>query len=356
MKALSSVRKLFRYRGDLGHSVESARQTTDRGWPVWTDLDMWIDLKAQNTRKKYRAYLREYCDLMSIQFDTDGFSRLVSATPVEANRYISWCKSRPAQPGRSAAAGDNVALSTVQNKSAVLYSIFEELKNQGHVTENPFTKQKKELRRVRGNDRRPHQLIPFEKVEALWELDWKGSKEATTKAILAALFGGGLRSSEALALRVMDVRQTSKGTWYLNLRNTKRQKQEIQTLADFAGPIIVAHVERRRKEGASDKDPLFTDYADNGPTNEPIYDRTLRRRFTRALTRVGLHGDYSPHCARATAITALLEEGVSHRMVAKFSRHSSVEMVSHYDKMRNVEGEDVAAKLTYGRKKGLGNG
>lgn len=355
MKLPNRLKKLFRYPVESYQNAKSVgTDAYTRRLSMWQDLNSWLDLKAPNTQKKYRAYMREFCSYLGIELDDPGFKSFCVTTSADASRYLNWCKTRPAQAGRSRLAADSVSLATIKDKANVLFSIFEELINQNELTENPFTKYRRELRKVRGNDRRPHQLIPFEKVLALMELDWRGPKELTMRAILAALFGGGLRSSEALNLRLLDVKRTAKGNLYLNLRNTKRQKQEAQALPEWAGQIIMEHLELRRCEGAKEAAPLFTDYVDGEPTNEPIFDRTLRRRFTKALSRVGLHGHYSPHCARATAITALLEDGVSHRNVAKFSRHASVDMVSHYDKMRAVDGEEVAVQLNY-RKKGLGN-
>lgn len=60
---------------------------------------------------------------------------------------------------------------------------------------------------------------------------------------------------------------------------------------------------------------------------------TLYGSWVRALTRAGLDPrHYTPHSARATAITKLLADGVPHREVQEFSRHSSVRMVERYDK------------------------
>ncbi len=55
----------------------------------------------------------------------------------------------------------------------------------------------------------------------------------------------------------------------------------------------------------------------------------------------------SPHSARATAITKLLDSGFSHRDVQEFSRHASVQMVEIYDKRRLQVDESPAKKLEF---------
>ena len=68
---------------------------------------------------------------------------------------------------------------------------------------------------------------------------------------------------------------------------------------------------------------------------------------------VGLDPDqYSPHSARATGITKMLEQGIPHRQVQEFSRHSSVRMVELYDKRRIQIDHNPAKVLEYPRKTG----
>lgn len=355
MGRLRNIRNFFFATPNLTDTLTSVAQ--GNGCEVamsWADLEQWIDLKATNTQRQYRSTLREFCTFHEITRDDVGFARLCATTPIDATRFLNWCKSRPAQAGRAKLCADTVSQSTIKHKAIVLYSIFEELSSEGAVTDNPFEKSKREYRKVRGNDRRPHQLIPFEKVTALFALEYVGPENRTVKAILAVLFGGALRRSEAVALRILDVKRSQKGIVYLNLRNTKRQRSEVQALPEWSGDIVIEHVKMRREEGAKDSEPLFTEYLNGRPSGKQMHERTLYRRFGKALVRVGLTGEFSPHCARATAITALLEAGLNHRTVAKFSRHSSVEMVSHYDKMREIEGEEVATQLQY-TKKAIGN-
>lgn len=316
-------------------------------WGMFDDLNQFFDLKAATTAKQYRTVLHEFCGLFGIEYTQEGANRLKTIGHVEVVRYTNHLRTLPAQRGRSALISDRVSLATVKHKVIILCSIWDELAHLGCVTSNPWRKAKKDMRRIQGNDRRPHQLIPFEKVRELFKLEYSGPEGARDKALLAALFGGALRINEALGVRLCDVKEGTAGTVILTLRNTKRQRAEEQTIGSWAAVHIRAYLEVRKTEGASDLDPFFTKYRDRAPVNEFMLDRTVRRQFTGYMRRVGLTGQFSPHCARATAITKLLQDGLPHREVLKFSRHSSIQMLERYDKLRHSNFDNVAQQLEF---------
>lgn len=316
-------------------------------WGMFDDLDQFFDLKAKTTAKQYRNVLREFCDLFGIEYTEDGAKRLKSIGHTDVTRYTNHLRTLPAQPGRSALISERVSLATVKHKTVILCSIWDELLSLGALTSNPWRKAKRDMRRIHGNDRRPHQLIPFEKVRELFKLEYHGAEGARDKALLAALFGGALRINEALGVRMCDVRRGADGTAVLILRCTKRQRSEEQAVPAWAAAHILAYFELRESDGAKGLDPLFTPYKLGKPTGVFLQDRTVRRWFTAYMQRVGLTGVFSPHCARATAITKLLQDGLPHREVVKFSRHSSVLMLERYDKLRHENLNNVAQRLEF---------
>lgn len=341
-------------RGNFNQSEKPFKSAFDStyndnrcAWSMFQEIDSWIALKAQNTQRQYTRVFGELCGLLRIERDEQGEETIKALGPEHAIRYTNWARSQPAQPGRSALVGDTVSLNTVRQKIAILHSIFEQLRASGYVQRNIWERPLRELSRHEGNDRRPHELIPFEKVKDLFRLYYTGNRGKRDKALMALLFGGALRCSEATGLRLLDVREGSNGALALQLRNTKKQRAEVQILPAWAAAIVLAYVQIRRIEGARDADPLLTNYLSGKPTNTPLLDRNVRNLFRKYMIAIDLKGDYSPHCARATAITRLLEKGRSHRDVMKFSRHSSPEMVAHYDKMRDTGAQQVAEDLDY---------
>lgn len=191
--------------------------------------------------------------------------------------------------------------------------------------------------------------VEFSKVLALFAACPATAPGYRNQAYMALGFGGGLRTSEALALRVGDIRQTEKGTIYANLQDTKTNQAAQQLIIPSLLRYLINYRDRRLSEGASMKDPLLTSYDNRGelPLNKSINQRHMQAMFE-ALTEKVLGKKMTPHSMRATAITKLISEGISHRKVQDFSRHSTVLMVEQYDKMLNDIDSSPAKKISFG--------
>jgi integrase len=158
-------------------------------------------------------------------------------------------------------------------------------------------------------------------------------------------FGAALRRSEVIGLRVGDVLTSPEGTAYLRLVQTKSQKVQTVALPEWASPEVLALVDQRIGEGAKLDDELCVTYFERDRT-QPLSDSTIYRIFKRYCKDLGLP-DISPHCARVTAITQLLDQGLPHREVQELSRHASVTMVERYDRRRVEIDNSASKKLKY---------
>jgi integrase len=197
------------------------------------------------------------------------------------------------------------------------------------VKVNPFAVERS-TRWRRPVEKRPTLAVPFEKVEEMLERPSRHTTEGKRdRAILALLFGGGLRRSEVTRLRLRDLQKSVSGQRYILLRDTKTSPLVEHALPDWVlDTIDVWIIERERL--APSTDFLFPSPQTAG---DKISDSSVYFLFRKYLREVGLSAkDYSPHSARATAITKLLSDGVGHREVQEFSRHASVSMVEWYDK------------------------
>jgi integrase len=194
-------------------------------------------------------------------------------------------------------------------------------------------------------------MLPFEKVKSvIASADDKTIKGLQDKAILACLFGGALRRSEIVNLRMDDVKRSSKGTLFLYLRSTKAGKDASQALPAWAAEIVQTQLKERRKRGAQPIDPLFSSFRGKAgliATDFGISSSGVYKLFKLYCRRAGIGDFFTPHSARATSITKLLSEGIPHRQVQEFSRHSSVQMVELYDKRRIGVDDNVAKDLDF---------
>jgi len=129
----------------------------------------------------------------------------------------------------------------------------------------------------------------------------------------------------------------------LCLRRTKAQKSDEQVLPQFAGAAVLEWLEYRAADGADANDPLFV----HCKTDKRMCESTARRLFKSLCREAGLAPIYSPHSARATACTQLLELGLDYGLAKTFMRHSSIGMVQVYDKRRAHRQDHPGTKLVY---------
>lgn len=74
---------------------------------------------------------------------------------------------------------------------------------------------------------------------------------------------------------------------------------------------------------------------------------TVWRWFTSIAKSVGIEKKFTPHSARATAITKALDSGVGIRDVAILAGHSSVDTTSIYDKRRGEAAKKTVQAIKY---------
>jgi integrase len=235
---------------------------------------------------------------------------------------------------------------TIHKKFAALRRIYRMLvaSNLG-ITENPFEADKVPPPPKDAGRKRPTQMIDFELVmEIISQPD---------EATLAVLFGGGIRRSELVALRIADVRKTSSGTTFLYLRHTKAKRDAEQALPDWAAAPLWELIAERKRDKAADGDYLFVGFtgrAGQVTSGKPISDTGVYILFKKYCNAAGAGAFATPHSARATAITKLLADGIPHREVQEFSRHASIQMVEWYDKRRFDVEQSPARGLNYYKK------
>src|SRR5690606_33198787 len=124
-----------------------------------------------------------------------------------------------------------------------------------------------------------------------------------------------------------------------------------QALPLWAATVIERLVKDRTDSGAPQHGYLFVSYRGKGgdfATEHPLSESGVYNLFKRYCVLAGVTTEVSPHSARATAITRLLDQGLPHREVKEFSRHASIQMVELYDKKRRSVDESPARGLDYG--------
>jgi site-specific recombinase XerD len=302
-------------------------------------VELSLSLKSVNTKRRYMSVWSEW--IHHVGMDR---SRMTQA---EAARYLAACKARPAQPGRSRDVGAKCSAATVHHKAVILSALFDELISYKIISDNPFERLKKDFSKTKTGDRRPHNLITVEQVKLILSLPHRNKEGIRDSALLAIMFGCGLRRSEVSRLTLEDVKSTEHGSVYLRLLDTKSGTTQQVAIADWVLASVSKLIEQRRAEVSATNGPLFCVYYADTPTKRTLSPSTIYRTFKYYCKAAGLSDHYTPHCARVTAITHLLNQGFSHRDVCHFSRHSSIQMVERYDKRRLSVEESIAKKIAY---------
>jgi integrase/recombinase XerD len=348
---------------------------------VWIRLSAFLSLKSPLTRTTYSGIIQEWCRFLGAQSGTDEAARkIVSATDLHAIAYRRFLEGQPGEAPRmiKKASKNNTARdveirsrrlngrgkkktglefslsnATIHKKFAALRRMYRMLiASDLGVRQNPFEVDRVPAPPKEAGRKRPTEMVNFELVSEIINLpDVNTAKGLRDRAILTLLFGGGLRRSEVLSLRIGDVRRTAEGTPFVYLRHTKAKRDASQGIPDWTAEALeklIAH--RRQNAGACDHDHLFVGFTGQGgkkETNTPLSETSLYLLFKGYCSRAGVEDYVTPHSARATAITKLLSDGLSHREVQEFSRHASVQMVEWYDKRRFDVEQSPARKLSF---------
>ena len=368
------------YHNSMTEIIRRApRSTPER---VWLRISAFLSLKSPATRVTYSGILAEWCRFLGAEpGTTQSAERILSATDLHAIAYRKYLETQPGEKPRFAHGtgapsaergilieraggkgrkkdGLDATLSnaTIHKKFAALRRIYRMLlaSNFG-IAENPFEVDKVPPPPKDAGRKRPTQMVEFDRVMEIVSIpDPSTPKGRRDRALLAILFGGGLRRSEVVALRVGDVRRTSSGTTFLYLRYTKAKKDAQQALPNWAADLLWEYINERKAAGSGDADHLFVSFtgqAGKTATTRPMSDTGVYLLFKQSCLAAGA-GEYAtPHSARATAITKLLADGVPHREVQELSRHSSIQMVEWYDKRRFDVEQSPAKNLSFEIKK-----
>jgi len=168
--------------------------------------------------------------------------------------------------------------------------------------------------------------------------EW-GVTGARDAALLALLYGAGLRRAEAVMLDFADFDPDSGA---LTVRRGKGDKDRQVYLAEGGRLAILDWLEHRGREPG----PLLLAVAKGG--------RILQRRLTphagfkalAALARRAGVEHFGPHDLRRTFVSDLLENGADIAVVAKLAGHAQVETTRRYDR-RPEEAKRRAAALLH---------
>lgn len=146
------------------------------------------------------------------------------------------------------------------------------------------------------------------------------------RALVAVMFGGGLRVSEALSLLPRDVDPSG---CTLRVRQGKGGKTRTVGLDPTSCALLGRWLDRRGSLGLNGRHPVFATYSE-GQMGGPMDPRYVRATLARFGTRAGIEKRVHPHGLRHSLAFGLAQEGVPVHVIQAQLGHSSLAVTSRY--------------------------
>lgn len=269
-------------------------------------------------------------------------------TPLQAETYAHFLAQKPGLNIRGLT-NRKLSKTTIRKELAILKRLFDVIQTESKARElNPFERIFKKYSALTFKQIRPTEYIPKGGLALMLGKTPDSKRGVRDRAIIAMLFGGALRRAELTRLSIGHLKITSDGVYQAELYNTKNGDDKTQPLQVCINRYIEDLLIQRENEGATSEDPLFVDYRGDEQRAIPrrMSESCLYQRFKIYASLCKFPKTISPHSARATAITDLLESGLTHREVMEFSRHNCIESVVAYDKKRDELADRCVRKLS----------
>lgn len=254
---------------------------------------------------------------------------------VEVEQFISWLmRDRGVQPH------------IIARRSSCLSSFYRWAKKNGIVDEDPIY--------LADKPKRPHRMpVWLEKdeqerlqaaarnIDDLPENIFGRTREhiLETRRRYDFLFGliqnSGLRISEALGLRVRDVRQVNGVAKVVRVIG-KGNKERSVPLPDTFGQVFGLWLQDRAKD-----DFVFA----KKPGGKPVGDRAVRSYLNRLVEKAGIDKHVTPHKLRHTYATRLLESGAQLVDIQVLLGHVNLATTQIYTHVGEERMASVVSKL-----------
>ena len=208
---------------------------------------------------------------------------------------------------------------SVSRKLSVVRSFFRYLEREGRIDGNP-AKRVLAPRFRRGLPR----ILTVEEMRQFIETAMKdtGPLGLRNWALMEIMYGGGLRSQEAVDLNVSDVDRAAGLVHAMG----KGKKERIVPIGRYALTAIAQYMEKGRPQLVSSRQKALFVNARGGR----LTTRSVRRIVKATLVKSALHRNISPHWLRHSYATHLLMGGADLRVVQELLGHESLRTTQIY--------------------------
>jgi integrase/recombinase XerD len=172
----------------------------------------------------------------------------------------------------------------------------------------------------------PEPLNPAEVAALLAAVPHRSSSGTRARALVAVLYGGGLRLAEALALHPGDV-DTASCT--VRVREGKGRKSRTVGIDNHCCALLDRWLDRRAGLGLTGRHPVFATY-ETGNVGRPLDPRYVRAALARYGARAGITKRVHPHGLRHSLAFDLAQRGVPVHVIQAQLGHASLAITDRY--------------------------
>jgi len=267
----------------------------------------YLQLEKKYSPHTINAYLNDITYFES--FNKENFEQ-DTIDLVNYNQVRSWIVSL---------VDDNISNTTINRKIASLKAYYKFLLKIKQITINPLLKHKAL--------KTPKSLqIPFSEKEVIAVLEIEqellGFEEIRNKLIIDLFYTTGMRRTELIHLKLMNINFSSQTIKVLGKRNKERMLPIL--------PIIVEQLELYNKERAGLQKIVDNEYLFITKKGLKLNDSFVYRLINSYFSAVSEKVKKSPHILRHTFATHLLNNGADLNSVKELLGHSSLASTQIY--------------------------
>lgn len=205
------------------------------------------------------------------------------------------------------------------------------------ITQNEYSRLT-QIKGVAGNHTPVGRWLHQGELRSLFQICNDDAQGDRDRALLAILFGAGLRRSEAAALRVKDL--TDEGLKVLTSKNNRSRMVPLSRSVRAAIEVWINVLE----EPAPSSRLLRRVYRSGRIGEDGISGEAIRKTCNRLAATAGI-ASFRPHDARRSYASSLLDAGADLSVVARLLGHSDVQVTMTYDRRTQRAEADAAALI-----------
>ena len=297
------------------------------------------NFNSDQTRRAYNSDLKLFFSFFSKAFR----QRVTHPKIVERFHVVAYKEYLSKVGGQD---GLEAAPKTIGRKLGALNSYFKFLLEKDIIQKNPCDG----VSRPNQSIKTETNALSDEQVgELLNSLKSDTLTQCLHKALLFTLFGTGIRVSELINLKREDY--TKKNGHTVIRFKAKGGKFRVLPLRFEVCKVIDNYIRKMSKSGRKidPREPLFQPSRNNhtGELVRPLNRTTVMRVLKKSCHNIGIFENISPHSARATMISSLLEKGVDLYKVSLAAGHSNPKTTKHYDKRTKSLQDSALLEVDY---------